>query len=207
MWPFSRSSGQASQAPDPGSPALREYQSAEGGVSTAALTPVLADEPMIWSDRLTRLFRYWSGKRGGRPCPDRADIDPLDIPDLLPILFLADVEGEGTAFRFRLVGSEFVRKYGLDFTGRTLEQVNNHAYSDAIVRDYSDCAKRCMPLVSRNSFINDQGVYWKYERVLLPLGDGTGRVGMLLGGMDINLPVSELHKLDNLRRRGLSAAS
>ena len=62
-----------------------------------------------------------------------------------------------------------------------------------------------MPILSRNSFINDQGIYWKYERVLLPLGDGNGGVGMLLGGMDINLPHSELHKLEKLRQNSLAA--
>ena len=40
-------------------------------------------------------------------------------------------------------------------------------------------------------------------KILMPLGDGNGRVGQVLGGMDINIPQSELSKLDGVRRDSL----
>ena len=33
---------------------------------------------------------YWHGKCAGRPMPTRADIDPLDIPRLLPHVYLVE---------------------------------------------------------------------------------------------------------------------
>ncbi|MEQ8332152.1 PAS domain-containing protein [Nisaea sp.] len=58
-------------------------------------------------DRLNDLIAYWRGKRSGDRLPARRDIDPVDIPDLLPHIGLIDVIGEGTDFRYRrdLVGS------------------------------------------------------------------------------------------------------
>jgi hypothetical protein len=60
------------------------------------------------------LYHYWLVKRGGRAMPARRDIDPADIPALLPYLSLVhNVCGE---FRFRLFGSAI----GRDMTGAVL---------------------------------------------------------------------------------------
>ena len=53
--------------------------------------PELKFEP----PRLQRLYEYWRSKVRDRRLPARADIDPLDIPDLLSNLVLIDVVGEG----------------------------------------------------------------------------------------------------------------
>ena len=45
----------------------------------------------ITDARLRALYEYWMEKRGDRAMPARADIDPTEIPDLLPIVGLADV--------------------------------------------------------------------------------------------------------------------
>ena len=42
-------------------------------------------------ERSARLYRYWWEKRGSRPAPFRADLNPVEIPDLLPIINLIDV--------------------------------------------------------------------------------------------------------------------
>ena len=61
------------------------------------------------------LYRYWLGKRGDRAMPARKDIDPAEIPALLPYLALVDKVGD--KFRYRLVGSAIVREAGIDPTG------------------------------------------------------------------------------------------
>lgn len=169
------------------------------GLCTVGLDPTVSDDGTIWSKRLKVLFNYWQARRGDAARPSRADIDPLDIPDILPIVFLVDVEHMPLDFRFRLVGSEFAQKYGCDFTGRRLRDINQHAQYEAILSDYTQCAETGAPLVSRNSFINARGVYWKYERVLLPLGGPSGPVNMILGGIDINIPQTELTRFDRVR--------
>src|SRR3546814_19820071 len=54
--------------------------------------------------KLRRLYEYWCSRCQGGALPSRRDIDPLDIPDLLPNLFLLDVIGDAEDFVFRLAG-------------------------------------------------------------------------------------------------------
>jgi hypothetical protein len=49
----------------------------------------------ISDSRLLRAHSYWREKSAGRPFPDRRDIDPVEIPDLLPFIVLWDVLPEG----------------------------------------------------------------------------------------------------------------
>ena len=65
---------------------------------TTTLTP-------ITDARLQDALDYWRLKSAGRSVPRRADIDPLDIPKLLPHLML--VEGSSVCrYRYRLIGTE-----------------------------------------------------------------------------------------------------
>jgi hypothetical protein len=78
--------------------------------------------------RFRALLDWWERKRAGRPLPDRRDIDPVELgPALLPHLVLADLVG-GEDCRYRLVGTEVVRRLGLDPTGNLLSEVFSGTY-------------------------------------------------------------------------------
>ena len=55
------------------------------------------------------LWSYWTARCGARLMPRRADIDPVDIPLLLPHLLLLETD-EQKRFRYRLVGTAIDRK-------------------------------------------------------------------------------------------------
>jgi hypothetical protein len=61
------------------------------------------------------LYSYWHSKRGTRNMPARSDMNPADIPRLLPYLLI--VERAADQFRYRLVGSAIVDGLGYDATG------------------------------------------------------------------------------------------
>ncbi|MCM0020945.1 MAG: PAS domain-containing protein [Tagaea sp.] len=69
-----------------------------------------------------RLFEYWREKRGARKMPCRADLEPGDIPDLLPDIALVDVFGDAPYLRYRLVGTRQVAARGLDPTGKPVSE-------------------------------------------------------------------------------------
>src|SRR3546814_19752127 len=73
---------------------------------------------------LLNLAAYWSARRNGQVLPQRSDIDPLDMPRrLLPHLVLAEpAGGSDGAIRFRLVGTELVKRIGRDATGKTKDR-------------------------------------------------------------------------------------
>jgi hypothetical protein len=70
------------------------------------------------SPRIRRFHGYWNGKRGGRPMPSRADIDPAEIKDLLPGIILIDVSHDPLKLTYRLVGTNEVQARGSDPTGQ-----------------------------------------------------------------------------------------
>ncbi len=72
---------------------------------------------------LGSLLRYWSAQCEGRIMPARQDIDPLEMgPKLLPHLLLCDLQDRGARLRYRLVGTNVVRRWGFDPTGRNLDE-------------------------------------------------------------------------------------
>lgn len=92
------------------------------------------------SPRLRRAWDYWNAKRGSRPMPARRDIDPTEIPDLLPYLVLTEVLQEPPWLRYRLVGTRQVALRGRDPTGQPV--IGNHLghhvgkYDDEVMLNY-----------------------------------------------------------------------
>lgn len=54
--------------------------------------------------------------------PRRADIDPTEIPKLLPDVMLVERLADGR-YRYRLIGTENARAHGINATGRFLDEV------------------------------------------------------------------------------------
>ncbi len=73
--------------------------------------------------KIAALWDYWIGvyRNVGRP-PRRADIDPIDIPRLLPNLWIADWDASSARFRYRLVGTAVTKARNTDATGRFLDE-------------------------------------------------------------------------------------
>ncbi len=143
----------------------------------------LDDPSQMIEPRLRTLHDYWSAKRRGRRMPARPDIDPVEIPRLLPHLMLVSVSGEPPGFRFRLVGTEIVARYGAELTGRALDEVDLGTALGSVRSQYEETVRDTAPTYCRHAIETKGGKYQRYERLLLPLSrDGT-HVDMLLGGI------------------------
>ncbi|MFN3461713.1 MAG: PAS domain-containing protein [Oceanibaculum sp.] len=77
-----------------------------------------------WHPLVRAAHDYWLRIAPPDALPGRQHMDPLDIPDLLPRLWLLDVIWPGPGFRFRLVGSRIVNRLGHDPTGERLEDTD-----------------------------------------------------------------------------------
>lgn len=133
-----------------------------------------------WNTLLQRLYDYWNDKRAGRAYPGREQIDPLELRFMLGSIILIDIEPEPLRFRYRLFGSEIVRRQGFDMTGKYLDQ---HPWSElaAMAKTaYQQVLETGEPTkIRRNGLIGDQ--YVRHESLILPLGHE--RVEMLLIGI------------------------
>lgn len=71
---------------------------------------------------LSDLYGYWVGLRKNGAIPSRSDLDPTDIPKLLPYVILAECYDEGRRIKFRLTGSDIAFTQGADLTGLYLHE-------------------------------------------------------------------------------------
>jgi hypothetical protein len=91
------------------------------------------------------LLAYWQSKRSNGGLPQRKDIVPAEIPQLLPHLMIIEPVDGGSDWRYRLVGTAVTHRYGFDWTGKKLTELLDAETAPSIVRFYSDIAATRMP--------------------------------------------------------------
>lgn len=141
-----------------------------------------------WHPKIRRFFDYWQAKHPPRAStdsgglPGRQNIDPLEIPDLLPNIWLLDVQHEPFRLRYRLVGTGIVEARGRDQTGQWLDEAHPELASDPVYLErYRSVVASGNPSWRRGPprfwFHADFGLI---ENLILPLAaDGT-HIDMLM---------------------------
>lgn len=99
--------------------------------------------------------------------PRRATFDPVDFPRCLPTLALYEFT-ENDSVRLRLVGTEIVKSWGADNTGRYLHEIMGGAYHDFIRGHIDQCRAERVPVFSHSRFQWDRGRTLDTRRLLLP---------------------------------------
>jgi hypothetical protein len=140
------------------------------------------NQQAIGDKRLATLYRYWQSKRGDRLMPARADIDPIEIPRLLPILLLIDVIAT-VSYRYRLVGTEIVSNAGEDITGKLFDEVlPDDAYKKYLLGLVNEVVETRQPLYAEGAFMAEKRVERLVRRLVLPLSANGATVDMILAG-------------------------
>ena len=133
------------------------------------------------------LYQYWNARRGVRPMPTRADIDPLEMRQWLPRLSLVDVSPDGQQFTYRLVGTQMVDLLGVNPTGRLVETAWPEEMADTVVEGYRQVVESRQPLFCQqiNGWLEDQKpTAWAMR---LPLSSDGEEVDMILAYLSDNI--------------------
>ena len=131
---------------------------------------------------LRKALAYWQRKRGERNMPRRADIDPIEMPDLLPYIRLVDVEAPGQ-YRYRVVGTEVEQMHGgLKFNGRLVHEALPPSLAIHVVPVYDECVRARRPVFLENRVLApDKERVARHSRVVyLPLSENGQTVSMVL---------------------------
>lgn len=121
------------------------------------------------------LYRYWLTKRGARSMPARDDIDPADIPALVPYLTIVDkVDGR---LRYRLVGTAAAKQRGCDLTGRLVGSYPEDATE--LPSAYENVFATGRPLFVTGEYKSMWGNICKMSQLVLPLSDDGANVNMV----------------------------
>ncbi|WP_193183875.1 PAS domain-containing protein [Nisaea sediminum] len=148
----------------------------EGDASAGRLEEIV---PPI-EDRIERLIAYWRSKKSAGGLPGRRDIDPTEIPDLLPHIGLIDVLEGGQAFRYRLLGTHLNNIFGEDFTGKDVGEIKLGDYGAFLLDLYRSVLTATSPVVSDSVFEFRDKNFLKVRRVLFPLAADGRTVDMIL---------------------------
>lgn len=127
-----------------------------------------------------RLLDYWRAQRGEDPIPRRASIDPTQVLELLPGLFMLGRESAGH-YQFRLVGALLQRLHSqdllqVDFLSlwRSDDRVSLQMALEAVRR-------RGEPLVVTAEVWGESGHAMDMEIVLAPLAGSNGEADRFFG--------------------------
>lgn len=131
---------------------------------------------------LRKLFIYWDGKRGQQAYPRRADVDPIEIPMLLPYVILVDAVADSADFIFRVAGTMVTEASGMELTGKRLRLLPLSPIG-TIVAEFSQVIESAEPRYSAGPLTNPLDQYDRVERLLLPLTKTGEKVEQILGGV------------------------
>lgn len=134
--------------------------------------------------RISRLMDYWRGlaPETGK-LPARRHFDPMQVPDLLPNIWLIDVvRGTPNRYRYRLIGSALTDAGApirpgmfIDELADRIDQASAHAAFERVVNTRLPDWRRGTPIIKHFKFIST------LERVLLPLAEDGETVDVILG--------------------------
>ena len=149
--------------------------------------------------RIAEAYHYWDRLRGNRLMPSKTDINPVDIPHLLPGIVLVDVLDHEPWLRYRLVGTYQVAMRGRDPTGQPVRDnylghhLGRQEYEDAVLENYR-------LVIERRSFVYDycyitrdgvvMPIHWQGQAIreegtlLLPLSSDGEAVDMVMAYTD-----------------------
>jgi len=128
-----------------------------------------------------KLFSYWNNLRQNRVAPDRREIEPSDIRDILGDTFILEVDQRFRTISFRLAGTRLCNAYGRELKGVGFlglwDEVDNLGIYNAVKRVYEHskpCTVSCIAESEGRKFV-------EYEVMLLPLQNGSSDTVRILG--------------------------
>ena len=159
---------------------------------SSPLCQPIGDGREILNPKLGRLFAYWRSKQRGQIAPARRDIDPAEIPRLLPWVWLVDVVDGGSDFRFRIGGEKLVEFLGRRMTGETTNALASSPFFSNIAQAFAQCVRERRPILrplARTA--HEQRNYLETEAVFLPLSENGADISQIFGGFAMTSPVGD----------------
>ncbi len=139
-------------------------------------------EPETWSTPVRDFYNYWlSIHPAPNKLPSRKHFDPLDIPKLLPKIWMFDVFHDPFRCKFRLAGTEIAEVLGKDTRGQWMDEAFPDILESGLADDYQSVAKSNRPVYRNGSPQYYMPDHRKIERLILPLVNEKQKCEILLG--------------------------
>lgn len=155
-------------------------------------------------DGLARLLAWW--RSAGAP-PDVAVFSPLVVPrELLPDATLFDIEAVPRRYRVRLMGTAMADHFGLDATGRYLDELFAPAAYEVVRSGFDVSVDTAQPHFAGRIYNTAQGKELSFSRLALPFADAQGRIVRLLSASLLSKPTHAYSDIYRRARRSVVVA-
>lgn len=138
-------------------------------------------EERFHNKALQVLYTHWRSLCGPASLPGRGDIAPERIVQVIPHIGLFDVEHAPRRYRIRVMGTEIVRWYGCDLSGRYLDEIDfgqGQQFTFALLDQVVD---RREAGHMTGEYTKQDGRTIRYERLFMPLASDGRRADMVIG--------------------------
>jgi hypothetical protein len=139
-----------------------------------------------------RLYDYWRSKCDEKSIPGWRDIDLMDLYDIAPNVVVRDAVDGGSEFRCRYFGSNLVEAFGLDPTGKLLQEAYPGPYVDVVRERYLTAMTSNGPtrVIGYIDLVSTT-VPRVFEFIMLPLTGDSNKPGHVLGATDFSYELRE----------------
>lgn len=124
-------------------------------------------------------LEYWTRIRGDRTMPARADLDPLDIPRMLPDVMLIDVLRDPLDFRYRLVGTGITDRVAAEYAGTRVSELPHQKAPSKVHSMFSAVVEERRPICALIPYEGAHKLTRATEVLVLPLSSDDQDVDIL----------------------------
>jgi hypothetical protein len=134
-----------------------------------------------WNPKVVRFLNYWLSLKPRNGLPGRQHFDPLDIPDLMPRVWMLDVLREPLRFRYRFVGTKEVETLQREVTGKMFDEVHSHCYSKICGRLLEGVRRGVASYRKGNVIALHKKEHMMLENCIAPMARDGSIVDLLIG--------------------------
>lgn len=153
----------------------------------------------IRTPALHSLFDYWNKKRGEQRFMLRSQLEPREIASLLPLLFILEVQQEPRRYLIQLMGTEIVTRFGGDYTGWYMDELDLGAIKKKVLAGYDHVVDHVEPHLEFAEFTQRGRGRIQVERLALPMSTDGLTVDLILGSV-IHVPLDALDLPTTIRK-------
>jgi hypothetical protein len=145
-----------------------------------------AERPSSATDVIGQARAYWERIRIGRTMPRREDLDPVDIPRLLPFVMLVDVRAEPLDFKFRLIGSAIQAIIARNYVGRWFSELPHMIKGNVVWAEYGAVVAQRRPVAAVVDYVGADRYVQGVRHCLMPLSNDDRAVNMIFAAVEID---------------------
>lgn len=144
------------------------------------------DPPRSSKPALAFLKDYWDAKRGSRPMPSRADINPAEMKQYIRAIVLVDALPNYADFRYRMIGGDVTQNMLGDATGKTVREAMaryGEGQADGAVAAYAHMARNHLIMRLHGSAAWLHLPHLDFDTIHMPLSDDGHTVNMIISAV------------------------